>query len=138
MPASSGTPRPQRNYLLLTALAVVLVIVMLMLLAEGGVRLRQWLKHGQASSVDALLQQDPVSGLRVPRPGVHGGRLHINSLGCRGPELSEGRRALRGGANPERSGWEDDDAEDHRRLPARRRLGPCAGAGWLAGNKRGV
>ena len=95
MPASSGTPRPQRNYLLLTALAVALVIVMLMLLAEGGVRLRQWLKHGQASSVDALLQQDPVSGLRVPRPGVHGGRIHINSLGFRGPELSEGRPALR-------------------------------------------
>jgi lysophospholipase L1-like esterase len=87
--------RRPRNYLLLTILATTLAIVMLMLLAEGGVRLRQWLKHGQAGTVDSLLHRDAGSGLRVPRPGVHSGKIHINSLGFRGPEIAASKPALR-------------------------------------------
>lgn len=89
------TSRAPRNYLLLTVLATALVIVVLAALAEGGVRLRQWLKHGQAGTVDAMLQVDPASGLRVPRPGVHSGKIHINSQGFRSPELGAARPDLR-------------------------------------------
>jgi lysophospholipase L1-like esterase len=89
------TPPRQRNYLLLSVLATTLVIFLLVLLAEGGVRLRQWLRHGQASTVDSMLVQDPNSGLVIPRPGVHNGKIGINSLGFRGPELAAEKPALR-------------------------------------------
>jgi lysophospholipase L1-like esterase len=91
----ASIPNPQRRYVLLTIVATVVVILLLALLAEGGVRLRQWLKHGQARTVDSLLVQDPVSGLRVPRPGLHSGKIHVNSLGFRGPELSASAPAVR-------------------------------------------
>jgi len=87
--------RRPRNYLQLTILATALVIVLLVLLAEGGVRLRQWLKHGQAGTVDSLLQVDEASGLRVPRPGVHSGKIHINDQGFRSPRLNAVKPALR-------------------------------------------
>jgi lysophospholipase L1-like esterase len=89
-----ASPRP-RNYLLLTVLATTLLIVLLVVLAEGGVRLRQWLKHGRAGTVDSLLQHDAASGLRVPRPGVHSGKIHVNDLGFRGPPLAAARPAVR-------------------------------------------
>jgi lysophospholipase L1-like esterase len=88
-------PRRQRNYLLLSVLATTLVIFLLVLLAEGGVRLRQWLRHGQTGTVNSMLVPDPASGLEVPRPGVHSGKIHINSQGFRSPELTADKPRLR-------------------------------------------
>lgn len=92
---SSPAPPRQRNYLLLSVLATTLVVFLLVLLAEGGVRLRQWLRHGQAGTVNSMLAPDPASGLDIPRPGVHNGKIGINALGFRGPELAAEKPALR-------------------------------------------
>jgi len=90
------TPVRQRNYALLATLATLIVIFLMVLLAEGGIRLRQWLKHGQTGTVDSLLIEDPATRLAIPRPGSHnGGRIIINSLGFRGPELAVARPDLR-------------------------------------------
>lgn len=86
----------QRNYALLATLATLIVILLLVLLAEGGIRLRQWLKHGQTGTVNSLLVEDKATGLTVPRPGSHnGGRILINSLGFRSPELDPNKPDLR-------------------------------------------
>lgn len=91
-----AAPGRQRNYALLATLATLIIIFLMVLLAEGGIRLRQWLKHGQAGTVNSLLVEDPRSGLTIPRPGSHnGGRIVINSLGFRSPELASGRPDLR-------------------------------------------
>lgn len=88
-------PPRRRNYLLLSILATTLVVFLLVLLAEGGVRLRQWLRHGQAGTVNSMLAPDPASGLEVPQPGIHNGKIGINALGFRGPELAAAKPALR-------------------------------------------
>lgn len=86
----------QRHYALLATLATLIAILLLVLLAEGGIRLRQWVKHGQSGTVNSMLVEDSATGLNVPRPGSHnGGRILINSLGFRGPELMAGRPDLR-------------------------------------------
>lgn len=86
----------QRNYALLATLVTLIVILLLVLLAEGGIRLRQWVKHGQSGTVNNMLVEDPTTGLTVPRPGSHNGsRIQINSLGFRGPELTAGQPDLR-------------------------------------------
>jgi lysophospholipase L1-like esterase len=93
-PPASGKSNPRR-LAVLAVLATAILILILALLAEGGVRFRQWFKHGQATTVDAMIVRDPVSGLKVPNPGLHSGKIHINSLGFRGPELADPKPALR-------------------------------------------
>ena len=64
------------------------LFVILFALAEGVVRVRAWLKHGQAViRIEDTYRIDEQTGLRVPTPGFTTPRLTINSLGFRGPEL---------------------------------------------------
>lgn len=73
---------------LLLVLVVVGAFVTLSLLAEGGVRIRQWLKHGQGfPGIEKLYQVDSETGLRIPVPNFQTSRISINSLGFRGPEI---------------------------------------------------
>src|SRR5262249_20288396 len=61
----------------LTSLAVAL------LMAEGAVRIRHWVRHGSAVPLGES-PSDTAVELHVP----HGNdRVHINALGFRGPEL---------------------------------------------------
>lgn len=71
----------------LSIFAVLIVIALLVLLAEGTVRLRQWVKYGMAGTVEDTYQADPKTGLRVPVPNSTVGNIQINSLGFRGPEI---------------------------------------------------
>jgi lysophospholipase L1-like esterase len=87
--SSASRQRNPRRLAILAVLATAILILILVVLAEGGVRLRQWFKHGQATTVDAMIVRDPATGLKVPNPGLHSGKIHINSLGFRGPELAE-------------------------------------------------
>jgi lysophospholipase L1-like esterase len=67
----------------------VAVIGMLLLGAEGVMRLRAAQKYGSTETVEDLYAIDPIRGLRVPIPGRHfGGRLTVNRLGFRGPEIA--------------------------------------------------
>jgi lysophospholipase L1-like esterase len=62
-------------------------LVVGLLLVEGIVRVRQWVKYGTWKSTAYNFKVDPVSGLTVPVPGQHTRKIWINSLGFRGPEL---------------------------------------------------
>jgi lysophospholipase L1-like esterase len=73
----------------LTAGVVLFSIVLLFLVAEGAIRVRQALKYGAATTVEDLYTVDPRSGLRVPIAGSHySGRITVNSLGFRGGEIA--------------------------------------------------
>ncbi len=83
----SDAPRGRRRRSRLAL--VLLMLVAGVLLAEGAVRVRQWVVHGRTGSFYEFVT-DPATGLRVPKPGLTGGRghvIHVNSLGFRGPEL---------------------------------------------------
>jgi lysophospholipase L1-like esterase len=73
--------------------ALILVCVAL-LLGEGLLRLRAWIKYGDAATGfrDPMVVYDPALDLTVPRPNyeVRGKDIHIkiNSLGFRGPEIT--------------------------------------------------
>jgi lysophospholipase L1-like esterase len=73
------------------------LLVILLVLCEGGLRFRSWLKYGSAAPGvrDAMLIRDEHAGLWVPQPGyeVKGANIHIkiNSLGFRGNEFSRAK-----------------------------------------------
>lgn len=58
-----------------------------LLLLEGLVRLRQYRRYGTTLTTYYELEEDPVSGLRIPKPGSVAGPIRVNSLGFRGEEL---------------------------------------------------
>ena len=67
---------------------IVLVVIMLMLaLAEGAVQLRQYFKSGYSGNISELLRDE--DGLRVLIPDVDSRTISINSLGFRGPPISQ-------------------------------------------------
>ena len=71
---------------------VVLVVIMLMLaLAEGAVQLRQYLKSGYSGDISGLFRDE--DGLRVLIPGLNTRTISINSLGFRGPQISQDNAA---------------------------------------------
>lgn len=83
--ASLSAPR---RALLLTAICV-LAFVLLALLAEGAVRVRQFLKHDQpVFRIESLYHIDSETGLRVPVAGRKTDRIAINADGFRGPEIA--------------------------------------------------
>jgi GDSL-like Lipase/Acylhydrolase family len=75
------------------------LLCLLFLLCEGGLRLRAWMKYGSpATGVrDPMIVYDAVAGIYTPTPGyeVRGGNIHIkiNSLGFRGDEFSRAKPA---------------------------------------------
>ena len=72
-------------------LVVVLVTVLLIAATEGAIRLRQWSRHGTASSFDTLYRVDDTIGLRVLVPGARMGNISVNALGFRGPEIEKAK-----------------------------------------------
>src|SRR5687768_16193849 len=78
-------PRNMRNLLIV----VVIAAVALMLLgAEGATRLRQKLKYGSTATLEESYTVDPRINLRVPVANFNNGRISVNSLGFRGPEIA--------------------------------------------------
>ena len=60
-----------------------------LLLVEGLVRLRQWLRYGTTATTYYRYASDPASGLRIPMPGFTAGPIRINSRGFRGAEIED-------------------------------------------------
>jgi lysophospholipase L1-like esterase len=75
------------------ALAVLIGILLL----EGAVRTRAFLKHGSARVTVFSLAEDPATGLQIPEPGSVVGEIVVNSAGFRSPEIPLARppRTLR-------------------------------------------
>ena len=70
------------------------LVVFLLVVCEGGLRLRAWVKYGSAATGlrDPMLLWDERAGIWVPKPNyeIKGANIHIkiNSLGYRGDEFS--------------------------------------------------
>ena len=86
--STESLPPPRRNLRLAAALVTLALIFIVLLAAEGAVRIRQTLKFGSTESIEDYWTLDPRSGLRVPIAGFTSGRISINSLGFRGPEIA--------------------------------------------------
>ena len=71
---------------LMVGLTVVTVIVML-LVSEAAIRVRQTIRYGTAATIEEYYRYDPKIGLRVPIANMVKGHIAINSLGFRGPEI---------------------------------------------------
>ena len=86
---SEYPPIPLRRKLLYLGIVTLLMLGV----AEAGLRVRAWMKYGGTASVrDPMLTFDQAAGIYVPTPGyeLKGRNIHIriNSLGYRGDEIS--------------------------------------------------
>jgi lysophospholipase L1-like esterase len=75
------------KWIFLVSLTIITLLVIL-LVAELAIRIRQAAKYGSATAVEEFYTLDPKSGLRIPRAGFSDGHISINSLGFRGPEIT--------------------------------------------------
>jgi lysophospholipase L1-like esterase len=67
---------------------VVVALALMLLAAEVVVRMRQQAKYGSAATFENQYAVDAKTGLRVPVPNLSTGRISVNSLGFRGPEIA--------------------------------------------------
>ncbi len=74
---------------LIGILITLCLIGLMLVLVEGGVRLRQWIRYGTATLMEDAFQVDEKIGLKVPKANFKTKRVRINSLGFRGPELDQ-------------------------------------------------
>lgn len=77
-----------RGRRLAAALLTLAALLAMLVAAEVAVRVRQHLKYGSAWAVEDYYTYDAKTGLRVPAAGLARGRISINSLGFRGPEIA--------------------------------------------------
>src|SRR5690242_2611040 len=79
----------ERQKELITGVSVLVVFIFGFGAGELVLRLLQVIKYGAVQAADDpdKFYRDEASGLRVPKPGARIGRVHINSLGFRGPEI---------------------------------------------------
>ena len=83
----SRAPLSTRKKLVFGIIIVVVPCVLLLLLAEGAVRLRAKLKYGFVWGVEDTFAVDQDLGLRVLKPNTELGNIKINSRGFRSPEI---------------------------------------------------
>lgn len=83
-----------RNKAILSTFLVLLMILLLILAAEGIVRVRQYINIGTFFGVTDI-HIDKATGLHTPLPGMKTASISINSLGFRGPEIEMPKPANR-------------------------------------------
>src|SRR5690242_11836091 len=89
MPSSSTDGRlSTRSKQRLLALITVVALVLMLFAAEAAVRVRQHLKYGASAMVEDYYTVDAKLNLRVPIANLSKGRITVNSLGFRGPEIT--------------------------------------------------
>ena len=76
-----------RQKIVATTVLMVLVGIVMLGLAEGSIRLRQWLAEGHSGKLSDLFEQQ--GDLRVLVPDARTRTISINSLGFRGPPLAQ-------------------------------------------------
>ena len=90
-PASSQEPAPayrRRPGLAVRLIALGLSVLVALLLLEGAVRVRQWLRYGTSKAEAVELVTDPATGLRIAKPNMDNGHVRTDSRGFRNPELA--------------------------------------------------
>ncbi|WP_447968754.1 SGNH/GDSL hydrolase family protein [Nitrospira sp. M1] len=83
----NGKTKRGKARLKLILAAVFVSVLILVVVLETAVRVRQWVKYGTATTSVQSFTVDQETGLRVPKPGSTTGRIQVNSLGFRSPEL---------------------------------------------------
>jgi hypothetical protein len=73
---------------IVTVSFTLVLISLILLIAEGAIRVRQTLKYGSSKTIEDFYTVDPRIELRVPIPGMISGPITINTLGFRGPEFA--------------------------------------------------
>src|SRR5215831_12148367 len=76
-------------------LAVLGICIVLLLLAEAGVRLRNKMRHGDFWGIEETYTLDRVSGLRIPVPGGRFGPIWTIPSGFGGPETTWAKPPVR-------------------------------------------
>jgi hypothetical protein len=124
-PGNLPAPRelPLRRKVLFAGISLLLMLI----LGEGAVRLRAWMKYGAvgAAILDEMTVLDPASKLRVPRPGYRStGRntsISINSLGFRGEDITPAKppRTVRIACVGASTTFSADVSNDNATWPAR-------------------
>ncbi len=89
MTNSARAPAVSSTRKLWTILVVLMLggIVVVIAVAEFGIRLLQTRKYGTAATVEQHYVVDPRIDLRIPIANLRSGRIETNSLGFRGPEI---------------------------------------------------
>jgi lysophospholipase L1-like esterase len=77
-----------RKKFALRAFALTLACFVSVLVVEGGVRVRQYLRYGSTKNTLYSTIVDGDSGLIIPAPNQSTGTIRINSRGFRSPEIS--------------------------------------------------
>ena len=80
---------------LITSLLVLVLSLVLIILTETFVRVRHYVVFGDFKRVEDTFEVDPSLDLRVPKPGWNDGRIRINALGFRSPEIDARREEMR-------------------------------------------
>jgi lysophospholipase L1-like esterase len=75
-----------RSKAILSTILVLTFLFMLLLAAEGLIRVRQYIKYGAFGNISDI-KVDSKTGLRVLEPGNQTANISINSHGFRGPEI---------------------------------------------------
>lgn len=83
--ASVTTRRPPVWALGALALGSILIAF---LVVEGAVRVRQWIRYGSTSGSVLQFVTEPGTGLRIMKPGLDTGKIHIDNHGFRNPDLA--------------------------------------------------
>ena len=74
-----------KKYVFSVLVGIIVATVTLATL-EGFVRVRHWIKYGSPTTLQSFVQ-DEKTGLRIPKASSRNGRITVNSLGFRGPEV---------------------------------------------------
>jgi lysophospholipase L1-like esterase len=69
--------------------ATILSLLVMLFLAEGAVRMRQYFQYGLTTGMESIYRNDTSVGLRVLVPNARKGRIVVNALGFRGPDIPE-------------------------------------------------
>jgi hypothetical protein len=124
---SGNLPAPRELPLRRKVLFAGISLLLMLILGEGAVRLRAWMKYGAvgAAILDEMTVLDPASRLRVPRPGYRStGRntsISINSLGFRGDDITPAKppRTVRIACVGASTTFSADVSNDNATWPAR-------------------
>lgn len=83
-----------RHKAVLSTLLVLIFILILLLAAEGMVRVRQYINYGAFGDVSSFTF-DETLGMRTLQPGSSTAHIQINNQGFRGPEIEQPKPAGR-------------------------------------------
>jgi lysophospholipase L1-like esterase len=76
-----------RQKIMATIMLIILAVIVILVLVEGSIRLRQWFVSGYSGQASDMFEMH--DDLRVLRPNVTTRTISINSLGFRGPQITQ-------------------------------------------------